>query len=53
MFPSIAHGSMEASADGWILAAPQYFGCHNDRGKIALRWSGTQNESTPMATALK
>ena len=49
--PSMVHGSMLASALGESRAAPQYFGAQIDRGNNALRWSGTQKESTRLATA--
>src|SRR5262249_20329859 len=51
MWPSMVHGSMLAFNFGRTFVAPQYFCFHNDRGNNWLRWSGTQNESTRLATA--
>jgi len=54
-YPSAVQGSFTASALGISLAAvePMYLGVMIDRGSSEFRWSGTQNESTPVAAAAK
>ena len=49
----MVHGSRYASIFGTSLAPPQYFAFQIDRGNSALRWSGTQYESTRLPTADK
>jgi len=51
--PSIVHGSREASIFGISFAAPRYCGVAIARGIKEFRWSGTHNESTLLATAVR